>query len=114
MSLRIPEATVPRTLDKLLSPTVLFDRLEPLPYQLHVVDRVLNALSPAAILADEVGLGKTIEGGIILKELVLRTAVRSVLILAPKALLGQWHREMKERFDEHFVLTEDKGLGAFT
>ncbi|HLZ24065.1 MAG TPA: SNF2-related protein [Ktedonobacterales bacterium] len=99
--------------DILLAPRVLFDRVRPHAYQLQVVQQVLREKAPAAILADEVGLGKTIEAALIYKELALRGAVRSALVLAPKALLSQWQEELRERFDEDFVLTDEKRFRGF-
>ena len=104
---------VPPTFDTLLAPRVLYDRVRPHPYQLHVVEQVLREKAPAAILADEVGLGKTIEAGLIYKELALRGIVRSTLVLAPKALLSQWQEELRERFDEDFVLTDERRFRGF-
>ncbi|HEX9036855.1 MAG TPA: SNF2-related protein [Ktedonobacterales bacterium] len=101
------------TLDKLLAPQALYDRLRPHPYQLRVVEQTLREKAPAAILADEVGLGKTVEAGLIYKELALRGVVRSTLILTPKALLAQWQDELAERFDEDFVLTDEKRFRGF-
>jgi SNF2 family DNA or RNA helicase len=80
---------------------------------LRVVEQTLREKAPAAILADEVGLGKTIEAGLILKELMLRGIVQSVLVLAPKALLTQWQDELREHFDEDFVLTDEKRFRGF-
>jgi SNF2 family DNA or RNA helicase len=60
-----------------------------------------------AILADEVGLGKTIEAGLILKELLLREEITSVLIVAPKSLLYQWKSEMAEKFGEAFAVANN-------
>jgi len=99
--------------DTLLAPLALSDRLEVLPHQLRVAQRVLRDMAPAAILADEVGLGKTIEAGLIYKELALRGAVRSALILAPKSVLGQWKQELDERFDEQFVMSDDRSFRGF-
>ncbi|HEV2235746.1 MAG TPA: SNF2-related protein [Ktedonobacterales bacterium] len=97
----------------LLAPHVIGDRLQPLGYQLQVAREVLRDKAPAAILADEVGMGKTIEAGLILKELSLRGVARSVLIIAPKALLPQWQEELRERFDESFALAEDRGFRGY-
>ena len=104
---------VPPTFDTLLAPRVLYDRIRPHPYQLHVVEQVLREKAPAAILADEVGLGKTIEAGLIYKELALRGIVRSALVVTPKALLSQWQEELRERFDEDFVLTDERHFRGF-
>lgn len=70
----------------------------PLPHQLETAKRVLLELRGRAILADEVGLGKTIEAGLILKEYLLRGLVRKALILVPASLVLQWTRELNEKF----------------
>lgn len=101
------------TLDRLLAPQALYERLRPHPYQLRVVEQALREKAPAVILADEVGLGKTVEAGLIYKELALRGVVQSALVLAPKALLSQWQEELAERFDEDFVLTDEKRFRGF-
>jgi len=113
LALRARELRAPAAFDTLLAPRVLRERLEPLPYQVRVVERVLRELAPAAILADEVGLGKTIEAGLVYKELALRGIIRSALVLAPKALLAQWQAELRERFDADFVLTDEKRFRGF-
>ena len=76
----------------------------------HQIDAALTALRRMrgrVILADEVGLGKTIEAGIILKELLLRGLVKRVLILVPASLTLQWQQEMVEKFNEDFVIAHD-------
>ena len=107
------ELRVPATFETLVAPAVLYDRVRPHAYQLRVVESVLREKAPAAILADEVGLGKTIEAGLILKELMLRGLARRALVLAPKALLGQWQQELRERFDEEFALTDERSFRGF-
>lgn len=113
LALRARELRAPAAFDTLLAPRVLRERVEPLPYQTRVVERVLRELAPAALLADEVGLGKTIEAGLVYKELALRGIIRSALVLAPKALLAQWQAELRERFDADFVLTDEKRFRGF-
>jgi SNF2 family DNA or RNA helicase len=113
LHLAAPALAAPATFDVLLAPRALHERLQPLPYQLRVVQSVLRDKAPGAILADEVGLGKTIEAGLVYKELALRGIVRSALILAPKALLGQWQEELRERFDADFVLTDEARFQGF-
>jgi SNF2 family DNA or RNA helicase len=113
LNLTAQSLRAPTSFDQLLSPTVLHDRLKPLDYQLRVVESVLRDKAPAAILADEVGLGKTVEAGLIYKELALRGIVRTALVLAPKALLGQWQEELRERFDADFVLTDEPRFAGF-
>ncbi|MBX6352910.1 MAG: DEAD/DEAH box helicase [Thermoflavifilum sp.] len=70
----------------------------PLPHQVRTAERVVRELRGRAILADEVGLGKTIEAGLILKEYMLRGLARKVLILVPASLVLQWTRELNEKF----------------
>jgi SNF2 family DNA or RNA helicase len=98
---------------ELMAPQVIGDRLTLMEYQLRVVRQVLGEKAPAAILADEVGMGKTIEAGLLLKELVLRGVAQTVLIIAPKALLPQWQEELRERFRETFALAEDRGFRGY-
>jgi SNF2 family DNA or RNA helicase len=70
----------------------------PYPHQLQTAHRVIVEMQGQAILADEVGLGKTIEAGLILKEYLLRGLVKKVLILTPASLLWQWYQELYEKF----------------
>ncbi|WP_323372964.1 DEAD/DEAH box helicase [Tumebacillus lacus] len=72
--------------------------ITPYPHQLDTAKKVLNELHGRAILADEVGLGKTIEAGLILKEYLIRGLVKKVLILVPSSLVIQWVRELNQKF----------------
>ena len=75
----------------------------------HQIETALTALRDMrgrALLADEVGLGKTIEAGIIMKELILRGLVRSVLVLTPASLTEQWREELENKFHESFTVME--------
>ena len=74
----------------------------PLPHQLHVLNRALETNNIRYILADEVGLGKTIEAGMIIKELKSRGLVKRVLVVCPTGLVTQWASEMQEKFHEKF------------
>lgn len=78
-------------------------RIQFVPYQYRPVLKLIRADRPRLLIADEVGVGKTIEAGLILKELKARMDINSVLIICPKALVAEqkWHKEMK-RFDEDF------------
>ncbi|MBX6396538.1 MAG: DEAD/DEAH box helicase, partial [Alicyclobacillaceae bacterium] len=67
-------------------------------HQLHTAERVIRDFQGRAILADEVGLGKTIEAGLVLKEYLLRGLVRKALVLVPASLVLQWTRELNEKF----------------
>ncbi|WP_055108640.1 DEAD/DEAH box helicase [Paenibacillus ihumii] len=72
--------------------------VEPLPHQTETARKVLFEMRGRAILADEVGLGKTIEAGLILKEYMIRGLVRKALILVPASLVLQWVRELNQKF----------------
>lgn len=72
--------------------------LTPLPHQLEVAKQVIENMHGKAILADEVGLGKTIEAGLILKEYMIRGLVKKVLILVPASLVTQWAFELNSKF----------------
>ncbi|OQA04860.1 MAG: RNA polymerase-associated protein RapA [bacterium ADurb.Bin374] len=71
-------------------------------HQLNTALSVIGRYNGRALLADEVGLGKTIEAGLILKEYLLRGMVRKVLILTPASLITQWQQELKTKFDLSF------------
>jgi len=71
---------------------------EPMPHQIATARKVLREMGGRAILADEVGLGKTIEAGLILKEYIVRGLVRRALILVPASLVLQWVRELNQKF----------------
>lgn len=86
---------------------VLRARLEPHAYQMRTALNVLRDKRGIALLADEVGLGKTIEAGLILKEYIVRGMVRRCLIIAPASLVPQWQSEMLEKFGERFVSPDD-------
>lgn len=73
-------------------------QLTPLPHQIETAKRVLHEMRGRAILADEVGLGKTIEAGLILKEYLVRGLARKILILVPASLVLQWVRELNQKF----------------
>lgn len=70
----------------------------PYPHQLNTLKTVVQQMHGRAILADEVGLGKTIEAGMVLKEYILRGMVHKTLILTPSSLCYQWYNELREKF----------------
>jgi SNF2 family DNA or RNA helicase len=80
-------------------------RVEPQLHQVSVALRALEKSQPRLILADEVGLGKTIEAGLILKELRARlgTALERILIVVPASLVSQWRFELRSKFNEDFA-----------
>src|SRR6059058_624066 len=79
------------------------------PHQERTCLRVLQEMRGRAILADEVGLGKTIEAGLVLKEYAIRGLVRRALILTPASLTGQWREEMESKFDLPFAVLRSLG-----
>ena len=76
----------------------------PLPHQLYVLNRALETNTVRYLLADEVGLGKTIEAGMIIKELKTRGLVQRVLVVCPTGLVTQWAAEMQDKFHERFQI----------
>ena len=76
-------------------------------YQVETVRKVLKQYRGRVLLADEVGLGKTIEAGMVLKEYMLRGMAERVLILTPASLVGQWREEMAEKFGIDCATTHD-------
>ena len=85
----------------------------PLPHQLYALNRAMSRERIRYLLADEVGLGKTIEAGLILRELKLRGMARRILVVAPKGLVRQWQTEMRLHFGEKLQFIEPSELVAF-
>ncbi|MCG3163355.1 MAG: RNA polymerase-associated protein RapA [Acidobacteria bacterium] len=79
-------------------------------YQLETVRKVLKQFRGRVLLADEVGLGKTIEAGMVLKEYLLRGMAERVLVLTPATLVGQWREEMAAKFGIEFATSYDSLL----
>lgn len=88
--------------DILLAP--MSSNVIPLPHQLKCLNRAMSNGRVRYLLADEVGLGKTIEAGLIMRELKLRGLVKRILVVAPKGLATQWVSEMSTHFNEVFNL----------
>jgi superfamily II DNA or RNA helicase len=84
--------------DSLICMNTLRD-VERYAYQVETVRKVLRSFRGRVLLADEVGLGKTIEAGMVLKEYMLRGMVKKTLILTPPALMSQWCEELSSKFD---------------
>jgi len=95
------------TQDVLLAP--IESSVIPLPHQIKALSKAVSGDRIRYLLADEVGLGKTIEAGLILRELKLRGLARRILVVVPKGLVTQWVSEMKLHFNEtfHLLLPED-------
>jgi SNF2 family DNA or RNA helicase len=97
LRLRYAELRLQKGFDELLSLGAIHD-IEHFGYQLDTVRRVLRDFRGRVLLADEVGLGKTIEACLTLKEYWMRGLARKALILTPPSLVGQWVDELTERF----------------
>jgi len=76
-------------------------------YQIETVKKVLKHFHGRVLLCDEVGLGKTVETGMLIKEYLIRHMAKSVLILAPPSLVSQWKEEMQVKFGIKFKTTDD-------
>ena len=93
-----------------LSPTrgLAGGRVSLIPHQLHIAEEVGHRHAPRVLLADEVGLGKTIEAGMIIHQQLLSGRAQRVLILVPESLQHQWLVEMLRRFNLHFALFDEE------
>jgi len=100
--------TIQSSFDELLCLNVIRD-VERYWYQIETVKKVLKYFRGRALLCDEVGLGKTIEAGMVIKEYVMRGMVNNILILTPSSLVSQWKEEMESKFGIEFMTTEDMG-----
>ena len=88
-------------------------KVDPLPHQIEAVyGYVLKLPRIRFLIADDPGAGKTIMAGLIIKELKLRGLAKRILIVVPGHLRDQWRREMKERFEEHFVVVDRRMMEA--
>lgn len=84
----------------------------PLPHQILALEKVMNGAYCRYLLADEVGMGKTIEAGLCLKELKLRGIVKRTLIVVPLSAMIQWQSELKKHFNEKFHIYDSEFIGS--
>jgi hypothetical protein len=85
----------------------------PLPHQLQALQRAMSGDRVRYLLADEVGLGKTIEAGLIIRELKVRGLAKRVLVVAPAGLVSQWVSELDTHFNETFHLVQPSNFAAW-
>lgn len=91
--------------DTLLSPHIVRN-VEPFDYQTRTVLHVLQRMRGRALLCDEVGLGKTVEAGLIMMEYIMRGLAKKILILTPPSLIEQWQEEMHSKFNLDFKIAD--------
>ncbi len=106
LSLKAYKLSFRTSYDQLICLPTLYN-VESLWYQEETARKVMKTFRGRAILADEVGLGKTVEAGLILKEYIMRGLVRSALVLTPSSLVHQWQGELRDKFDIAFTSTND-------
>lgn len=104
-----------RVRNELASGTVLdvSESVIPLPHQRYALERAMATNEVRYMLADEVGLGKTIEAGLIIKELETRGLIERVLVVCPTGLMTQWEAEMQEKFGETFTIVQPDEYATF-
>ena len=84
-------------------------------YQLLPLVKALQMPRVCLLIADDVGLGKTVEAGLIAQELVLRNQARKILVVCPPSLCVKWQREMREQFGLNFqIVNTEEGAEAQT
>nr|WP_245710260.1 SNF2-related protein [Halopenitus malekzadehii] len=98
---------------ELLAVEEIKDRIKLLDHQLNAAHRALFRMGSGALFADEVGLGKTIEIGMVLKEMDFRETHHSFLVLTPAQLAPQWQKELKNKFGLEFVCNYDDEFSGF-
>jgi superfamily II DNA or RNA helicase len=82
----------------------------PWPHQVRAFERMYNRWPPRLLIADEVGLGKTIEVGLVVRQAILAGRARRVLVLAPKAVVRQWQIELREKFNLNWPIYDGQTL----
>jgi superfamily II DNA or RNA helicase len=106
LALEAHQIRLKETFDRLICLSRL-KNIQSFPYQEETARKVLKRFRGRALLADEVGLGKTIEALMVLKEYIERGMVKSAIILTPASLVGQWKEELLEKFSLDFPSTDD-------
>jgi superfamily II DNA or RNA helicase len=86
----------------------------PLPHQILALEKIMSGQFMRYLISDEVGMGKTIEAGLVLKELKLRGIVKRSLIIVPKSAMLQWKQEMKHHFNETFHIYDSELINTLT
>ena len=87
--------------------------IAPWPHQLRAFERLYARWPPKLLIADEVGLGKTIQAGLLLRQAWLSDRAKRILILAPKAVLKQWQIELREKFNLNWPIYDGRKLSRY-
>ena len=87
--------------------------IEPWPHQLRAFERLYATWPPKLLIADEVGLGKTIQAGLLLRQAWLAGLAKRILILVPKAVLKQWQIELREKFNLNWPIYDGRKLSRY-
>ncbi len=87
--------------------------VDPWPHQARTFERLYGSWPPRLLIADEVGLGKTVQAGLLLRQAWLAKRAKRILILAPKAVLGQWQIELREKFNLNWPIYADGKLARY-
>ncbi len=111
-SLRVETLHHQYRLQKSPSYGLLGPRVQLLPHQLYIASQVAKRYAPRVLLADEVGLGKTIEAGLILHQQLITGAAQRALIVVPDSLVHQWLVEMSRRFNLQFTILDEERCQA--
>ncbi len=97
---------------KILSP--FESNIIPLPHQILALEKVMSGAYLRFLMADEVGMGKTIEAGLVLKELKLRGIVKRTLVIVSVSAMHQWRQELKRHFNETFHVYDSEYINTLT
>lgn len=81
--------------------------LQAFEFQIKTVKSVIGRFKGRVLMCDEVGLGKTVEAGLCMMEYIMRGLVRKILVLVPPSLINQWHEEMRRKFNQDFIRSDD-------
>ncbi len=89
-------------------------RVDLIGHQLHIASEVGTRFAPRVLLSDEVGLGKTIEAGMIIHQQLISQRAQRILIIVPQTLIHQWFVEMVRRFNLHFNIFDQSRIDSLT
>jgi superfamily II DNA or RNA helicase len=83
-------------------------RIDLLPHQLRIADKAISTTAAGFLIADDVGLGKTIEAGLVMKYMIAHGRADRILLICPAGLIYQWREQLDERFDDYFDIFREE------